>query len=437
MNPRSPVCERAVLEEELWVEAEVRKAAFDETQPLANQVNARSSLASSRHKSALYAFALGLPLDQVLHEVESAIDDIRRCVDFVRAQPEPDWAAAFTPYAMSAENGVRGAVGMVCLTACLMPDVRALERVVSWVAPVRRGQVLDHLVPAFVPSHGWPAALVPNTAEGAWANSLMKALAAPASGRASALAAYLDTWVATMKPLGLVMPPKQRRDRRYADFAFEAALVVCAYDIDDTSFRDHPFYPRDLVANYRAHLRHTRDSWRGEGAGAGVPLAMPQSGRDRADLAKSKHKAIARWLELAVGGDLSALAAVLAAVGKPRKLPDIGAVMSALAGAGYGVHADIKDDATVAQQVGALFDAWGLPGFDAPAEPPAGPARCTAVLAAARDWAAARGHEMVELDNDDDAWHALLVPEAWLAEWQALSVALGVRTRTGAQAFAD
>ncbi|WP_353057293.1 PoNe immunity protein domain-containing protein [Salinicola sp. JS01] len=38
-------------------------------------------------------------------------------------------------------------------------------------------------------------------------------------------------------------------------WCFEAALVVALHDIGGANFRDHPFYPADLVRHYRGRYR--------------------------------------------------------------------------------------------------------------------------------------------------------------------------------------
>ena len=51
-----------------------------------------------------------------------------------------------------------------------------------------------------------------------------------------------------------------RKDMVFCDFAFEVVLAVCGWDIDDSSFADHPYYPADLVRYYRENVRHSRDA---------------------------------------------------------------------------------------------------------------------------------------------------------------------------------
>lgn len=214
-------------------------------------------------------------------------------------------------------------------------------------------------------------------------------------------------------------------DSLFTHFAFEVALAVAAYDIDDSGFCDHPYYPRDLVQYYRAHIRDTRDSWRGEYAGAGIPVIAPTA-PPKADLAKSKRKGLARWIELAADGDSQATDAALEVTGKPRKVKDLDQLLGALAEQGIAVHADIKDDTTLETQARAISEARGLGAFDGPSSPAQGPARCTALLRAWTDWSAERGYTQIGTDLQDDAWHAILVRTEYRDELLQLSNELAI-----------
>jgi hypothetical protein len=41
------------------------------------------------------------------------------------------------------------------------------------------------------------------------------------------------------------------KDWYYGRWSFEAAAVVAIKGLDDASFRDNPYYPKDLVDYYR------------------------------------------------------------------------------------------------------------------------------------------------------------------------------------------
>jgi hypothetical protein len=158
-------------------------------------------------------------------------------------------------------------------------------------------------------------------------------------------------------------------------------------------------------------VRDTRDAWRAPHAGAGVAVQAPPLPA-KADLAKSKRKGVARWIELACDGDADATEAVLEAAGNPRKLKDIAAVLEALAGHQHAILADLRDDDSVAQACALLAEARGLGQFEAPSAPPAGLTRCEATLDAYGPWLQAKGYRLLDLEPDDDAWALLVVREA-------------------------
>jgi hypothetical protein len=276
-----------------------------------------------------------------------------------------------------------------------------------------------------------------------WSDPILRALSLPAAERAPALANYMKNWCRIMKPLGwkpvrdFSPEAAERRgtlESLFVHFAFEVALAVCAYDIDDSSFQDHPYYPRDLVQHYRTHLRHSRDGWRAVGVGAGVPVEAPPPPK-KADLSKSKRKGLARWVELVSDGDIDATDAVIDQAGKLRKVKELSELSCALEENDIGLHADIKDDETLEAQLTARCTARGLDDFEPPSKPPAGPARCEQLLLTAAAWLKARGYRLVDLDGDDDAWHAVMVQAPYHEEFMALSQQLGMSAREPSEIY--
>ena len=159
----------------------------------------------------------------------------------------------------------------------------------------------------------------------------------------------------------------------------------------------------------------------------------PQS-RERADLATSSHTGLGRWLELVCDGDEEAVQAGLDAVGAVDRVEDLQALLEAV-GARHALAADLKDDESLEWMLGEMREQRGLDGFEAPAEPPAGAARCTAVLQAFSEWVAQRGYTAVPLGDGD--WYAVLVRSAHYDELVALSSELGIEVQDPGQAWAD
>ena len=327
------------------------------------------------------------------------------------------------------------ALGLLAVDAPGFPA--RLAALMSPEAP-RRNYLVDLLIASFVPGFALARKYKPNKYQAPWTDPVLRALALVPAARAAALGAHMQNWCRIHKPWGWKpdLDTAPGKDNLFGDFAFEVALAVCAFDIDDSSFCEHPYYPRDLVQHYRAGLRGSRDSWRAPHAGPGVTVAAPAPPA-RADLAKSRRKGAARWVELACDGNVDATEAVLDAIGAARKFKQCDTLLEALQAAGQAIHADIKDDVTVEAQAQGMAAERSAQAFDAPALPVAGAARCSAVLLAFDAFLDDQGYRLAALDLGDDGWHAVAVRSAYRDELFALSAALGIPARPAADLFAD
>jgi len=372
-------------------------------------------------------FGVGLPMHELAEQAAAALAQMTERMRFVHRHG-PAFDAAWSQV-LPLKGVHRDGWAFAALALATLPraeDVMALAALVS-----RRSEfssmLFDLLMMAFAPGAALHKKYKADKYQAPWLDPVLRAIAQPEERRAEALAAHMNNWCRIMRPWG--WKPKldtaPGKDALFCDFAFEVALAVCAYDIDDSTFRSHPYYPRDMVDHYRAHIRHTRDGWRAERAGAGVAVSAPPPPAN-ADLGKSKRKAFARWVELACDGHVDATESVLETIGKPRKIKDLGALMEALAADGQGIHADLKDDETVELSCIGLADARALGEFEGPPGPPFGPARCSVILQAFSGWVEQRGYRMVALDSEDDVWCAVLVRAAYLEEFIALGDALGL-----------
>lgn len=336
----------------------------------------------------------------------------------------------------------------LALLLLLVPTEDALR---EWMHLWNRGDAgrlyeVDLLIEAFAPgSFGFLPKYTReyHPADRHWF-AFRSAIAQPdTASRSAALARYMSQWNRWMKPYGWQpervyckrgpdgtnAEPGTRHDSAFIHFAFETALAVCAWDLDDAAFRDHPYYPAELVDHYRAHLRHTRDAWRPVGVGpdrAIEPLPAPK----KRNLATSKAKGYSRWLELVCDGDIDAAAGIIDQTGRPRSLRKLAdEVFCALGEANQAVQADIKDDATLETQLVSLMDARALEGFEPPDPPPAGPDRCERLLREATAWLNARAWRLYPCDVGDDDWHAVLVRAEFADEFEALSSTRGLQRR--------
>jgi hypothetical protein len=382
------------------------------------------TFARDRVRRASCLYAIGEP-------IANLIDQLSGDLPFLITQP----------FSLGLNN--REDLQYLSLALLLLPTKEELQLLVGLVSESSDSRLYspDLLIKAFVPD--WKLAKKyprpPMWTPTIWRDSLIFALAAAPEDRNKLLAAHMKRWNRLMKPYGWKAVRDYSREaaekrgeleRVFPDFAYEAALAACAYDIDDSGFRDHPYYPRELVDYYRANIRHTRDAWRAEGVGANVLVKAPLP--VRADLNKSKRKGFARWLELASDGNVDATEAVREEYGNPRKVSNLAELGCVMAEHGISLYTDIKDDDTLLAQLDSLAQDRQLGEFKAPESPAnvttTGHDRCSFLLQTAAIWFQSHGYSLLALDIDNDAWAAVLVRTAFSDEWSSLSERLSIKT---------
>ena len=381
-----------------------------------------------------FGYAKGDDIGDVWVATESALSAAERALAL---RVGVEGLSPFQPFSFSVARQAMPTYAVFAITACMAPTHASLQRFFSLVmAGDEPEELFDRLARVFEPDRPLASAYPKFRHMSDWTKPVRAALALPAEHRAAGLAAHMKGWQALMRPFGLKSKPKAFYDL-FPYFAFDVALAVCAFDIDDSSFRDHPHYPHDLVDHYRTHVRMTRDADRSFGVDPGIQMLQPVQA-PRADLAKSKRKGLSRWIELVTTGDVDAVDAVLNKIGKPRKLDDVWGLMCALSeDLEHAIHADIKDDTTVAAQAQTLARKHALGEFVAPEDPPEGPARVTQTLLAFDTWLSARGYRLVGLDNGDDAVHAVMVQAPYLQALLDMSASLRIRANPADQAYAE
>lgn len=389
------------------------------------QVKNRAYRFTEKQEVVLHQYAYGAPLGEVAESVRQCMQRIADDNDFVQQHKHDVSGQGEFPYPLPGSS--RSSTSFVNLAVSLLPDAAAMTLLAQLAFDENRTYFLDLMLKAFVPGFVMAKKYKADKYQAVWIDPVLRALALPADQRGAALASHMGKWCRLMTPWGWKpnLDPSPGKDNLFWNFAHEVALAVCAYDIDDSSFNTHPYYPRDLVEHYRANIRRQRDAWRPDFIGAAVPVLAPAPA-PKADLAKSKRKGLARWIELVSDGDADVTDAVIEVVGKPRKVTDGDELLSALSENGQAILADIKDDDTVAITAGRLAEARGLGEFDVPPGPPYGPARCVAILRAFGQWLGERGYRLVAVDTDGDAWCAVVVKQNFYAELQTLGGALGI-----------
>ena len=401
--------------------------------PLPTLVNVKLGLVSRYLDYVVYQYGAGVPLAGLRDEVFAALPGLVNDLDFVHThsgEAELEWKRTLWRRVgtLNGANEMSYGFSAIALLLGASGDIlRAFSRLLHPADIDQTGYLLHLLVKAFIPHYPGPAGYKPYKGSAPWTEPVIRALALPPEERAAALAAHMKNWKRVMRPYGLKpdLDTRPGHDKLFCYFAFEVALAVCAYDIDDSAFANHPYYPRDLVDYYRKHVRASRDAWRAEHVGAGIPVvALPPP--HRADLAASKRKGVARWVELVCDGDAGAAESALEELGNPRTIKSVDRLLEALAG--QVIHVDFKDDDTLAVQAAGIAWSRALGEFEAPAGPPFGLARCLATLLAFAPWLEARGYRLVDI-SEDDTLRAVAVKAGFHAEFLALSGELGLYTR--------
>lgn len=162
----------------------------------------------------------------------------------------------------------RNALVLLGYAACLAPDVQLLRRLLAEIEP--GNALFDGLARRFDPDRPHTDNLAGEYDQKwflqCW-GPLVELFSLAAAERPAALKSYLKGWYGKMRIFPWYGSEKKWSYSGY--WCVEAALAVAALDIDDSTFRDHKYYPADLVAYYRAHVRHSRDAWRAPEPAAG------------------------------------------------------------------------------------------------------------------------------------------------------------------------
>jgi hypothetical protein len=317
-----------------------------------------------------------------------------------------------------------GAASWMLLFAliCFDEDGSRITHLDDWFAPFDETPLVSMVLKGFVPGRCYSERYDARRETIAHEQPVLTALLQPQHAWPAAFTDFMQQWPR-------LMVSHDYRDQvddnkpPFNEFPFHVGVAVCAFDIDDTSFRDLPWYPRDLVDYYRRHRRNVRDAWRADLIDP--TLGLPDSARPQPKKTSvlSMARAYTRWVEL-VSGSAEQTAYARKALGKRKTMAELFEVMQALASEGLAIQADIKDDETVEAQLLTLCATRKLPPPALPAQPPQGPARIIALLHALQTHSAQHGQQMAVLG--DDLWNVVLHDACSDQEFAALCEQLRV-----------
>jgi len=315
---------------------------------------------------------------------------------------------------------------LLCALVCFDADGSAMAHLERWFTPDCTPVLYGMVLKAFLPGYRHGTQLERDFEAMPHENELVSVLLQPRASWSAAFGAYMRRWPILMKRHGYREHPEEGR-RHFNYFPLHLGLAVCAYDVDDSALRHLPYYPRDLVDYYRAHIRHTRDAWRSSAPDPAEGLPEHARPLPPTSYALSKAQAYARWLALVCGEQPEHLARAHKALGKRKTMPALDVAMAALASAGLGLHADLKDDETVFAQAAALCLAWQMTPLPAQADAQRGPAGISAMLNALQARDTERGQRLVVLSDGGDNWNALFYRYEHEAEFARLCEQLQIK----------
>ena len=213
--------------------------------------------ASGSFQLLLGSYSAGDPIEQMAAEFEATLATIEASAlphSIYRTEPfyldEPD-TYAYAMWLLSLAKLLR--------LDYLVPRVTALFNVAR---DDNRGK--DALFESLLAKLGEPAEPATTTLKGMKAHAiLLQAIQADPAKRPKLMAEFLGKWYPSMKACYWYGLHTKAPQNFFGYWAFEAGLVTYLWDIDDSSYRDMPFYPKDLVAYARTH-------------DAAVPSSTPQ-----------------------------------------------------------------------------------------------------------------------------------------------------------------
>ena len=197
-------------------------------------------------------YTAGEPLDKLRQHFEDVVAAYERYAKYLREyHQEPDWPAfSFTHI----DDYVR-LLALLSL-AILLRRADLIPRIHNLVADSgfdEQDCVYETLLGKFLPNrpdpdywyHDYPYGILIDVTLGDTPEESIEFMQS-----------YLKNWYKYMKGCGWYDSHKNQGPEGggyFGYWAWEAAAVAYLYDLDDTSFRDHLVYPKDLVAFARQH----------------------------------------------------------------------------------------------------------------------------------------------------------------------------------------
>jgi len=318
------------------------------------------------------------------------------------------------PYRMHLEN--KDGWMLFALLACLDDDGSLLANPSRWFSHCGKTPLYAMVLGGLSPNYHYDGDYDAKSNALAGDDQLVELLRQPAETWQQGCLNFMHRWPKTMKAHGYRDYFDAAKGARPA-YPTSLAMVVCAFDIDDSGFRHLPFYPMDIVDYYRAHRRPGRAPWQ-DPVRAIPEHAFP---RPKKIYPLRSSEAYSRWIEIISNGSPERCRKVL---GRRKTMPDLFTVTEALVNVGLAICADWKDDETMEAQAKDMYMAWGHPWPVDGASTLQGAARVSELLNALD---AATGPRLAVITDESDTVMAVLIDADREAEFTELCEQLEVR----------
>ena len=230
---------------------DLQQQLIDNSSYLDSVVRIHESIAYDIFELFSLRYTAGEPLGKLRHDFEDVVAAYERYAKYDRQnEGEPDWPAfSFTHI----DDYVR-CLALVSIAILLRQDL--LPRIHGLIAESAfdgQDALYEELTKKFIPDrleidqwyHNLPYRYLLDCIDSDTAEE-----------RIADMQSYLKNWYKYMKGCGWYDSHKNQGPEGggyFGYWAWEAAAVAYLYDLDDTSFRDHLVYPKDLVAFARQH----------------------------------------------------------------------------------------------------------------------------------------------------------------------------------------
>lgn len=206
-----------------------------------------ASLSNGYFEQLVGRYSAGEPIDEIAPTFPKVINAVE-----MTALPHPIYKS--NRYFLDEIDAYHRIMALLSLAKLLRYDylVPRVATLIDVEADENRG--IDALYETLIDKLGLPSEPAPKVVAMLKAHPiLLEVTQAPPDKQPKLMAQFLKKWYSSMR--GCYWHNRHKRVPQHFSgyWAFESGLVTYLWDIDDSSYRDLPFYPKDLVDYARTH----------------------------------------------------------------------------------------------------------------------------------------------------------------------------------------